>query len=204
MNPFNIREAGQTIIKALQRVNAVSIPSTSGKPVRLKPRSRPPSWSLNPFNIREAGQTRQSRRTSGTLNGLNPFNIREAGQTDAIRKMFPAHRVSIPSTSGKPVRPRKEAERGCGMKSQSLQHQGSRSDCPTGTRRAVPHDVSIPSTSGKPVRRIKVVENAGTCRSQSLQHQGSRSDKVACSRCRSVIRLNPFNIREAGQTRASS
>jgi hypothetical protein len=60
----------------------VSIPSTSGKPVRLKElKNYANGRSLNPFNIREAGQTNRKMEKSGDV-GLNPFNIREAGQTD--------------------------------------------------------------------------------------------------------------------------
>ena len=81
MNPFNIREAGQT--RGIAR-SGITI-------------------SLNPFNIREAGQTGVSKCPS-KCSSLNPFNIREAGQT--------LHAIY--------------AE--CGVTSQSLQHQGSRSD----------------------------------------------------------------------------
>ncbi|MEN9482999.1 MAG: hypothetical protein RJB37_879 [Pseudomonadota bacterium] len=58
LNPFNIREAGQTY------------PSTQHRRF----------LRLNPFNIREAGQTCK-RIDRSSHQSLNPFNIREAGQT---------------------------------------------------------------------------------------------------------------------------
>ena len=81
LNPFNIREAGQTI---------ALVKGASG-------------WGLNPFNIREAGQTELPPGASVAWR-LNPFNIREAGQTVPQRMIQEK------------------------VLSQSLQHQGSRSD----------------------------------------------------------------------------
>ena len=59
LNPFNIREAGQTAWARAEALDAyVSIPSTSGKPVRRGGGvATHASTGLNPFNIREAGQT---------------------------------------------------------------------------------------------------------------------------------------------------
>ena len=59
LNPFEIREAGQT---------------WTGRRHTLR-------RSLNPFEIREAGQTRRRAGRAGAALGLNPFEIREAGQT---------------------------------------------------------------------------------------------------------------------------
>ena len=127
----------------------VSIPSTSGKPVR-------PDGTVNTHRRR-----------------LNPFNIREAGQTLRCLPFFNSVGSQSLQHQGSRSDGRRSPDEGLDQ-SQSLQHQGSRSDDHRlhRDRRAI---VSIPSTSGKPVRRTPVP-------------------------CRRGLRLNPFNIREAGQT----
>ena len=60
--------------------------------------------------------------------------------------------------------------------------------------------VSIPSTSGKPVRQENMKVQMNKFKSQSLQHQGSRSDSSIRGKSSRPKCLNPFNIREAGQT----
>ena len=151
LNPFNIREAGQTgttvIPRRRRRLNPFNIREAGQTEWML---SGTAWYCLNPFNIREAGQTRSGQERGGP-HGLNPFNIREAGQTAGPRGPGRIDLVSIPSTSGKPVRPGSVMWLRSSRRSQSLQHQGSRSDSflrRIGRRFAV----SIPSTSGKPVR----------------------------------------------------
>ena len=89
LNPFEIREASQTL--------------HFGKSCHHLMR-------LNPFEIREASQTAKNKSASSP-NCLNPFEIREASQT-VLKTIRTLRRVSIPSKSGKPVRPR---ARNCSM-----------------------------------------------------------------------------------------
>ena len=84
-------------------------------------------------------------------------------------------RVSIPSKSGKPVRLDEKCPWPEGAESQSLRNQGSRSD------------------TGR-------IRKHGRISSQSLRNQGSRSDTRVFGSDAKRARLNPFEIREAGQT----
>ena len=104
---------------------------------------------------------------------MNPFNIREAGQTKNAADAAKLIGVSIPSTSGKPVRQENMKVQMNKFKSQSLQHQGSRSDaryCAIGN-----YDQSQ-SLQHQGSRSDTIYLGAESLRSQSLQHQGSRSD----------------------------
>ena len=62
---------------------------------------------LNPFEVREASQTANAY-SDAIKSRLNPFEIREASQTAGTQAGTQGARVSIPSKSGKPVRPRRE------------------------------------------------------------------------------------------------
>ena len=149
LNPFNIREAGQTFRPPRSSSAGCLNPFNIREAGQTATRKTPSGASLNPFNIREAGQTIPSgARSSGP--SLNPFNIREAGQTSPRSHRTAPASQSLQHQGSRSDRSSDHLQRADGA-SQSLQHQGSRSDS---SREADPQaGVSIPSTSGKPVRR---------------------------------------------------
>ena len=199
MNPFNIREAGQTKNAAdAAKLIGVSIPSTSGKPVRQE------NMKVQMNKFKSQSLQHQGSRSDARYCAIGNYDQSQSLQHQGSRSDISWQdraqlMVSIPSTSGKPVRPhvydcpfmkdgsqslqhqgsRSDAcwARAAGRRrSQSLQHQGSRSDAATSLSRRRSR-VSIPSTSGKPVRPHDPGQDPGLL-SQSLQHQGSRSDSA--------------------------
>ena len=201
LNPFNIREAGQTAARGALAADHQSQSlqhqgSRSDARIRKDPDFR---RSLNPFNIREAGQTRCRGQCLGLLVSIPSTSGKPVRHHASIYRNHEL--VSIPSTSGKPVR---HISQEVPANRQRLNPFNIREAGQTGTRYRIRcyGDVSIPSTSGKPVRRcledyfpgrrVSIPSTSG----KPVRH---RTRLPAGTRC-----LNPFNIREAGQTKRAT
>ena len=187
MNPFNIREAGQTKNAAdAAKLIGVSIPSTSGKPVRQE------NMKVQMNKFKSQSLQHQGSRSDARYCAIGNYDQSQSLQHQGSRSDISWQdraqlMVSIPSTSGKPVRPHVYDCPFMKDGSQSLQHQGSRSD----TIYLGAESLRSQSLQHQGSRSDACwARAAGRRRSQSLQHQGSRSDAAtSLSRRRSRVSI---------------